>query len=402
MENNLQNIKRLIYYTAFIVVFYINLVVIKEQSYSHIFLLYIVSAMFYCLFIVIIILDFYTEKKIKSFSREINRLELSILDLDLESSLFHSIMRIVELFIKDIPFEKILVILTDEVKNFFPKDTISIHLFEEHFININNGLSIQIPVEFFDEIVMGSGSFLINNISSFPKYNFLEKQGIKSFIITPLLKKQEPVGIFGVFSTEGKKYTQKQLEILSMIMQVVSLVIENAELAEKTKILINIDMLTQVYNRRYFQESFKEFEKKAMEDNLPVSLAMIDIDFFKAYNDRNGHLAGDIILKEICSIFKKNTKGQDVVARYGGEEFVIIFPNTMKANAKKICEHLRKLVEKTHFPSEEFQPNKDLTISIGVASYPEDTKVFKDILQKADVALYNAKKEGRNKVVLSS
>jgi diguanylate cyclase (GGDEF)-like protein len=356
---------------------------------------------FFLCFVPIIIIDYFTDKKIRFFYKEIDKLNFLIEDLGLESSLFHSSMKMAELFTKDIPFEETLNVLVDEIKKIFKEDTISLQLFGEHFISVNNGLSLQIPIEFFDEIAMGSGPFLINNLSSFPKYNFLAEQEIKSFMIAPLLRKKDPIGILGIFSTVEKQYSQKHLELLSMLLAPVSLVIENAELIEKTKLLSITDPLTQIYNRRHLQEAFKEIEIKAVKDNLYVSAAMIDIDYFKNYNDKNGHLAGDKVLKEISYIFKNNTKGSDIVARYGGEEFVIIFPNTTKENAQKICEILRKKVEKTDFPFKEYQPNKNLTISIGVATYPQDTEDFKELIQKADQVLYKAKKEGRNRTVLA-
>ncbi|MCL5408536.1 MAG: sensor domain-containing diguanylate cyclase [Candidatus Omnitrophica bacterium] len=346
-------------------------------------------------------MDYWTEKKLNFFYRETDKLNFLITDLKLESSLFHSTMRMAEFFTKDIPLEETINNLADEVKKIFKDDIVSFQLFGDHFISITKGLSLQIPVEFFDEIIMGSGPFLINNISSFPKYKFLAGQGIKSFMIAPLSIKKEPIGLFGIFSGIEKQYTQRHLELLSMLLSPVSLVIENAELLEKTKILSLTDTLTQIYNRRHFQKSFKEIGTEAMKDNFPVSLAMIDIDYFKNYNDKNGHIAGDKVLKEISYIFKKHTKGSDIVARYGGEEFVIVFPNTTKENAQKICEKLRKSVEKTAFPFKEYQPNGNLTISIGIATYPQDTGNIEDILQKADEALYKAKNGGRNRVILT-
>jgi len=126
---------------------------------------------------------------------------------------------------------------------------------------------------------------------------------------------------------------------------------------------------------------------------------MADIDYFKHYNDTNGHSAGDYALKKIAEIMRKNVKGSDIVARYGGEEFILVFPETTKENALSICDAIRQHIKDFRFNNEESQPNGDLTISMGVASYPEDGHTTQELVKKADAALYKAKDLGRNRVI---
>jgi diguanylate cyclase (GGDEF)-like protein len=128
---------------------------------------------------------------------------------------------------------------------------------------------------------------------------------------------------------------------------------------------------------------------------------MADIDYFKHYNDTNGHSAGDYALKKIAEIMRKNVKGSDIVARYGGEEFILVFPETTKENALSLCERIRQHIKDFRFNNEERQPNGDLTISMGISSYPEDGLTGKELVKKADVALYKAKELGRNRVVIA-
>ena len=154
------------------------------------------------------------------------------------------------------------------------------------------------------------------------------------------------------------------------------------------------DALTGLYNRGFFMEFL---EKKLLESKryeFPLSLAMIDIDFFKKINDTYGHLTGDCILKEFSLLLKKNFRGSDIVARYGGEEFAVVMPFTELKNACKKMDDFRKIVENHRFCTE----NLKVTISVGVAEYNKKDNIF-DFLKKADDNLYEAKKSGRNRVV---
>ena len=127
---------------------------------------------------------------------------------------------------------------------------------------------------------------------------------------------------------------------------------------------------------------------------------MLDIDYFKNYNDTHGHPAGDAVLKIIAEILVKNIRNIDVAARYGGEEFALILVETDKASAAVVANKLKRLVENYKFNYENTQPNGKITISMGVASFPENGKSPDDLVSQADKRLYRAKKDGRNRVVL--
>jgi diguanylate cyclase (GGDEF)-like protein len=166
-----------------------------------------------------------------------------------------------------------------------------------------------------------------------------------------------------------------------------------------TKQLANTDSLTGLYNRRSFQERLEQEVDRAIRYHRPLSLIMIDIDYFKTYNDTYGHLQGDNVLIEVARALKQLSRAPDIVARYGGEEFALILPETDKANAEALGRRLREYVEQCTFPGAASLPTKALTISVGIASYmPPDTK--EALLEAADVALYHAKREGRNRVVV--
>jgi diguanylate cyclase (GGDEF)-like protein len=125
---------------------------------------------------------------------------------------------------------------------------------------------------------------------------------------------------------------------------------------------------------------------------------MLDIDHFKQLNDGNDHLTGDDALRRLAAGLLKNTRGIDTVARYGGEEFVVLLPRTTRSNARIVAEKLRRFVERSPFEGEEVLPGQTLTVSIGLASCPEDATEPQDLLERADRALYRAKAGGRNRV----
>ena len=158
-----------------------------------------------------------------------------------------------------------------------------------------------------------------------------------------------------------------------------------------------LDDLTQIYNRRYFQQMLPQEIIRAKRFRKSVSLLMIDIDHFKMYNDSHGHIAGDILLREFAQLIPHYLREVDFWARYGGEEFSVILPNTPKTSCKIVAEKIIEAVTKHHFPNCETQPNGHLTISLGIASYPADAKDMKSLINYADIALYEAKHKGRNR-----
>jgi two-component system cell cycle response regulator len=158
------------------------------------------------------------------------------------------------------------------------------------------------------------------------------------------------------------------------------------------------DKLTGLYNHGYFEHFFDLEIKRALRQETPVALLMIDVDDFKQYNDKLGHLAGDEILRELGKFFKTNIREIDLAARYGGEEFAVVLSNVGKKGAVKTAERIRQAILGHSFVRETSCSVKKLSVSIGVAVYPGDADDARGLTEKADRALYTAKREGKNRV----
>ncbi len=158
------------------------------------------------------------------------------------------------------------------------------------------------------------------------------------------------------------------------------------------------DPLTGLYNRRHFEEILRAEVGRIQRYPGNCSLGMIDLDFFKNYNDTLGHLAGDALLRELAALLRGHLRVSDVLARYGGEEFGLIMVNTPKDEAILAMERLRTLVEEYPFRGGSIQPFGRLTVSVGIASCPADGTDYEELVRKADGALYAAKRMGRNQV----
>jgi len=178
-----------------------------------------------------------------------------------------------------------------------------------------------------------------------------------------------------------------------------------SELAEANSRLAQLavtDGLTGLYNHRHFHERLGLEVERSARTGLPMSLLMIDVDHFKHYNDTNGHPAGDDVLRQVARIMGDGRRANDFCARYGGEEFAIVLVDTDKLTAAQVAERLRERVAQTNFPNGDLQPGGKLSISVGVASLPDDAGDAEALVRAADKALYDAKAAGRNQVVLAS
>jgi diguanylate cyclase (GGDEF)-like protein len=216
-------------------------------------------------------------------------------------------------------------------------------------------------------------------------------------VLVPLKAKDKVNGIILADNFITKKpITKDDLRMLIMLSNQAGLAIENSQLYEKTVIRAHLDSLTNLWNHGYFQYLLGVELEKAKATSTQLSLIMLDMDDFKIYNDTLGHQAGDSTLKEIATLIKNQSRKMDYVCRYGGEEFAIILPYTDKKEAYMIAERLRENIAKHPFSNQEILPNKILTASLGLASFPNDGNSPSELIAHSDKALYEAKGKGKN------
>lgn len=219
--------------------------------------------------------------------------------------------------------------------------------------------------------------------------------GRRAAVCLPLRVRERVRGVLWVHYNEPRRFAEEDIHLLSYFANQAAIAIENARLFAETTRLANTDPLTGLYNHRYFYHLLETEVKRARRYSRSLSLIMLDIDRFKQFNDRFGHLSGDEALRCLAQILRKNSRGVDMVARYGGEEFAIILPETDLAQAAVQAERIRTAAVETQWPESQ------LTISLGAAALSPDMTKAEDLVRDADRALYQAKDAGRNQVCLA-
>jgi diguanylate cyclase (GGDEF)-like protein len=179
---------------------------------------------------------------------------------------------------------------------------------------------------------------------------------------------------------------------------------KNEELKKANRILkefVSRDGLTGLFNHRHFQDLLSHEVARSTRYERIFSMLFIDLDYFKQYNDTHGHLDGDDLLRAMAICLKRYLRKSDILARYGGEEFTIILPSTSKKDAQVAAEKIRRFVEEYPFHGQETQPSENVTVSIGVSTFPDDGSDAPSIVNQADKAMYQAKNSGRNRVCIT-
>lgn len=234
----------------------------------------------------------------------------------------------------------------------------------------------------------------INNQGKDTLLNILKPE---EFVTVPLKAKDKIIGVlFADNPYTHKPITKDDIRILTMFANQAGLAIENSRLYEQTLIRSHSDSLTGLWNHGYFQYRLQEEVNLAKKTSKPLSVIMADLDNFKVYNDTLGHQEGDQILVQIAGILSSSVTNQGYACRYGGEEFAILLPQINKTETYIIAENIRKQIEKYNFPHKNGATAKQLTISIGIATFPQDGEAKDSLLAYVDKALYNAKYKGKN------
>ena len=217
-----------------------------------------------------------------------------------------------------------------------------------------------------------------------------------SFLSCPINIGLRTIGVMSFTDrASGRAFDKKSLELFQAIAPQLAVAIDRATLKEKAgefEQLSVTDALTGLLNRRYIEERLMEEIKRSNRNGFSMGFMMLDVDHFKSYNDEHGHPAGDVALKIVAHVIRETLRGADVAARFGGEEFSILLPQTTGEEAAAIAERIRSNIETADFP------HRKVTASIGVASCSAELCVSADLVSAADKALYEAKRQGRNRV----
>ncbi len=222
----------------------------------------------------------------------------------------------------------------------------------------------------------------------------------ESYICLPIILGGIVSGVIQLQSDKKDYFTEEVISDIRIYIDTITPVISNLRLLDSLNKMASVDTLTNLYNRRYLEKYLEEKIVTSKENNLELSVIMIDIDFFKRFNDTYGHDAGDYVLMHFADTLKFNVRDGDVVARYGGEEFVVVLPNTGLRGAYRVAEKLRRKVEEMNLTAINNEEPPNITCSLGISCYPLHGNNMDKLIQSADKALYQAKNTGRNRTCI--
>ncbi len=218
----------------------------------------------------------------------------------------------------------------------------------------------------------------------------------------PLMAQGETNGVLHISADNPEnKLTEAKQKLAMTVAEHTGLALANLKLRETLRFQSIRDPLTGLYNRRYLEEYLEQEVHRSHRSGKPFAVVMIDVDHFKQFNDTFGHEAGDMVLQELGKFLRENVRGSDVACRYGGEELTLILPEACLEDSAKIAENIRQGVGQLYVQSRH-QSLGAITISLGVAVFPQDGLTGDHLISSADRALYRAKKQGRDRVVLAS
>jgi diguanylate cyclase (GGDEF)-like protein len=222
---------------------------------------------------------------------------------------------------------------------------------------------------------------------------------VKSEIAVPLIKEGQVLGVLNIESNREGILNVNDAILLNALAGSVAIAIDNARLHAEVKRMAMTDVISGLANRRAFDETLEAEIMRASRYHQPLSLIILDLDSFKEYNDKWGHPAGDVRLREVADLLRLKVRDPDVAARYGGEEFAVILPNTSKPGAIRLAERLRLAAEESApYENRDRYPVPGYTISLGVATFPDDATSIEELLLMADNAELMAKRLGKNRV----
>lgn len=247
-------------------------------------------------------------------------------------------------------------------------------------------------------------SLIVEDVTKDPRfYDGVDKKTkfiTKSILCVPMKSGNEILGVVEVVNkVGGEPFTKDDLEIFENLVQHITIALRNAQLYRKMEETSITDDLTKLYNTRYCNQIVDKLIRERIVTRSKISLIFFDVDFFKLVDDNYGHLVGSETLRLIGERAKSVIRDKDIAVRYGGDEYIIVLPDTDKPTAAIIAERIRKVIEEKPFPAQDGK-NFNVTVTLGVATFPEDALSRDDLIGRADRAMYEGKMTGRNRVIV--
>lgn len=230
-----------------------------------------------------------------------------------------------------------------------------------------------------------------------------------SYICVPMIAQGETLGILHIRSNpwgdngvadQPLRTAESKWQLALTVSEHIGLALANLKLRESLRSQAIRDPLTGLFNRRYMEESLERELRRSARKGVPLGILMMDIDHFKHFNDNFGHAAGDYLLRELGLFLRTLVRGEDIASRYGGEEFIIVFPETSLEETVQRAEHIRQDVKNLKL-GEQFPKTEGVTLSLGVAVFPQHGSDYERLLKSVDAALYQAKRDGRDRVAVA-
>ena len=239
----------------------------------------------------------------------------------------------------------------------------------------------------------------LTEVQAGPRCNHLTEPLPTASFCLPLQVQGEILGILHLQSAQDENLDETKRQLAYIVVEQIGMTLSNLRLREALREQSIRDPLTGLYNRRYMEEVLRQQMSRVTRRLLPLGIVMIDIDHFKSFNDTYGHAAGDVLLRELGQFLQKRIRNEDIACRYGGEEFMLIMPDASLETARQRAEDLRHEIRMLRV--EGAQSEEPITLSVGVAIHPQHGRTIENILRAADSALYRAKKEGRDRVMVA-
>lgn len=260
------------------------------------------------------------------------------------------------------------------------------------------GISFEIGEGISGLVVRERKPILIKDTSLDSRYLHYKGQQLSdgTFLSIPILYRDDCIGVFNFNRPEINAFSEQDIKLLEAIADQAAMAIGNARLYTQTRELAISDECTGLYNRRFLVNHLELELTRARQFNNPLPLVKFDVDHFKAYNDRNGHLAGDKVLQSIADIAKQTCRNVDTISHFGSGQFAIILPRLDMGPALAMGEKIRKAISDTPYPKADHLPLGKITVSMGLVSFPEHAEDVTGLLETVDLMLHKAKRAGRD------